>query len=118
MGVAKPIALIVEDDPDIREALEAVAVHAGFAPVAAAHGLEALRYLRAATDLPSVILLDLMMPIMDGWQFLDRREEAFRSIPVIVVTAKPDASLPDDVQLLQKPVSVEALVEAMRPHWR
>jgi CheY-like chemotaxis protein len=117
MGASQPIVLIVEDDEDIREALEAVALHAGFHPVSVTHGLEALTYLRSGDRLPNVILLDLMMPIMDGWQFLERRGELLRSIPVVAITAKHDATVPADVHLIHKPVSMQTLMEALRVHW-
>jgi serine/threonine-protein kinase len=94
MGAQQPIALIVEDDEDIRDALEEVA--------SVANGLAALVYLRDAVQLPSVILLDLMMPVMDGWQFLERRGDAFGSIPDLGVTA-----------VLMKPVRMRTLIDVI-----
>jgi DNA-binding response OmpR family regulator len=114
----RPVALIVEDDEDIREALEAVVEHAGFEPVVAVHGLDALRYLRSCPRLPSVVLLDLMMPVMDGWQFLERRDERARSIPVVVLSSVRDTRLPATVRWLKKPVSVDELIAALRPCWQ
>jgi len=58
------------------------------------------------------------MPLMDGWQFLERRRESFASVPVIVITAKSEVPLPADVELLRKPVSLESIIEAMRQYWR
>src|SRR5262249_47296616 len=86
------LALIVEDDPDlaitIGDALEA----AGFQSEVAAHGLDAIAQLRAGLR-PVVILLDMMMPVMDGWGF--RVEQAklpdAAAIPVIALTADGDA---------------------------
>jgi DNA-binding response OmpR family regulator len=118
VGVPQPIALIVEDDEAIRDALGAVARLAGFTAELAADGLEALRYVQTAERLPEVILLDLMMPLMDGWQFLERRRESFATVPVIVISAKSEPPLPADVQLLRKPVSLESIIEAMRQYWR
>jgi DNA-binding response OmpR family regulator len=114
----RPIALIVEDDQDIREALAAVVEHAGFEPASATHGLDALRYLERCERLPSVVLLDLMMPVMDGWEFLARRDDRTRSIPVLVLSAVRDTHLPDSVKQLKKPVSVDSLLAALRPWWR
>jgi CheY-like chemotaxis protein len=114
---SRPTALIVEDDDDIREALEAVAEHAGFEPVSVENGLAALRYLHGADHPPNVILLDMMMPLMDGWQFLKRREQGFSAIPVIVITGTNTPGVPPDVEVLSKPVSLERVVQALRPHW-
>jgi CheY-like chemotaxis protein len=115
--VVAPVALIVEDDDDIREVLQDVAKRAGFDTASARHGLEALRYLRDhADDLPSVILLDLTMPIMDGTSFLDRRVGAEMDIPVVVLTAKHDPSVPAGVQVLRKPVSMEIVLDALCPY--
>jgi DNA-binding response OmpR family regulator len=111
------VALIVEDDEDIREALAAVVEHAGFEPETATHGLEALKYLKSCERMPSVVLLDLMMPVMDGWQFLARLDAEQRSIPVLVLSAVRDAHLPASVRQLKKPISVDALLEALRPCW-
>ena len=64
-----------------------------------------------------MVLLDLLMPVMDGWQFLERRDERARSIPVLVLSAARDTHLPDSVRQLKKPVSVELLLDALRPWW-
>jgi two-component system OmpR family response regulator len=117
MPVLAPVALIVEDDDDIRDVLQDVAQRAGFETATARHGLEALRYLRDhAGELPSVILLDLTMPIMDGTSFLDRRVGEERDIPVVVLTARHDASVPPGVRVLRKPVSMEIVLDALCPY--
>jgi len=113
----RPIALIVEDDADIRDALQAVVEHAGFEAACASHGLEALRYLAGCERLPRVVLLDLMMPVMDGWQFLDKRDDRARAIPVLVLSAAHDPRVPDTVRLLRKPISIDTLLDALRPCW-
>jgi two-component system chemotaxis response regulator CheY len=109
--------LIVDDNLDSCASLAMLVMLEGYNAVTAANGLEALEYLRRHGP-PRFIILDMMMPVMDGWQFLERRGPAFRSIPVIVISAKPDATLPGDVQVIAKPVSVAELIEAMQPHWR
>jgi CheY-like chemotaxis protein len=62
--------LIVEDDPDTRYGLKLLLAGAGYEADAVPNGQEALDYLHAARELPCLILLDLKMPVMDGWQFL------------------------------------------------
>ena len=74
-----PRVLIIEDDEDIRDAIAVVVERQGCEPVAVSHGLDALRYLSDCNRLPSVILLDLMVPVMDGWGFLRRRD---RAVPI------------------------------------
>jgi CheY-like chemotaxis protein/anti-sigma regulatory factor (Ser/Thr protein kinase) len=80
--------LIVEDDAPLRELLRRMLEREGYAVVEAGDGQAALERLREGT--PGVILLDLMMPVMDGFEFLVERgrEEAWRRIPVIVLTAQ------------------------------
>lgn len=80
--------LVVEDDPATSELMERVLARAGWAVSTAPNGKRALASLAEST--PEAILLDLMMPEMDGFEFLDelRRVDAWRTIPVIVVTAK------------------------------
>ncbi|HET6521869.1 MAG TPA: response regulator, partial [Geminicoccaceae bacterium] len=80
--------LVVDDDPDAREVLRRTLRKAGWQVGEAANGREALAYL--ARSRPGLVLLDLMMPEMDGFETLDtmRREEAWRDIPVVVVTAR------------------------------
>jgi CheY-like chemotaxis protein len=80
--------LIVEDDSDLREALSEVLRDEGYSVAMAADGREALDRLRR--DLrPSLILLDLTMPVMNGWQFRaeQRQDPALSAIPVVVLSA-------------------------------
>jgi len=81
--------MIVEDDPDIREILTESLAALGFDVVTAAHGRDALTALARMIVLPSVILLDLMMPVMDGYGFLEERTKDAKllSIPLAVITA-------------------------------
>jgi CheY-like chemotaxis protein len=80
--------LIVEDDASLRELLRSMLEREGYAVVEADNGQAALARLREGA--PGVILLDLMMPVMDGFELLAelRREDGWRSIPVIVLTAR------------------------------
>ncbi|MGP8107104.1 MAG: response regulator [Desulfobaccales bacterium] len=80
--------LVVEDDPDTREILRRLLEKEGCQVIAAENGRVALE--RLAESQPMLILLDLMMPEMDGFQFIDRvrQHENWRTIPIVVVTAK------------------------------
>src|SRR5205823_13422880 len=87
--------LIVDDDPALRESLSEVLEDAEYSPLVAANGQEALAFLRQGYK-PCVILLDLMMPIMDGWQFRAAQlaDPDLGPIPVVVLSAVND---PDKV---------------------
>jgi CheY-like chemotaxis protein len=84
---AESRALVVEDDPDTRAWLTRMLREEGWTVAEAANGREALA--RLADQAPDVVLLDLIMPEMDGFELLDelRRHEAWRRLPVVVVTA-------------------------------
>lgn len=81
--------LLIEDDHDIRETMVEAMADEGLSVVTAENGLDALSALREATPRPSLIVLDLMMPIMDGYEFLVEREKepALAAIPLVVITA-------------------------------
>jgi CheY-like chemotaxis protein len=88
LGAHGRIALIVEDDEGARDQLERTMIKQGWKVLLAGDGQAALDAVRATE--PSLVLLDLMMPRMDGFEFLDhfRRDPRFVHTPVIVVTAK------------------------------
>jgi CheY-like chemotaxis protein len=111
--------LIVEDDHDTREMLGHFLELEGYEVEKAANGREALDALRAADD-ASVILLDLMMPVMDGWQFraVQRQDESLARIPVVVLTAAGarDRMPPIDADAwLAKPVDLDVLLDTLAP---
>jgi CheY-like chemotaxis protein len=81
--------LVVDDDAGIREALAGLLAEEGYRVSCAEHGVAALEYLRAAPALPSLIVLDFMMPLMDGRQFriAQLQDLALRRIPVVILSA-------------------------------
>jgi CheY-like chemotaxis protein len=85
-SMAAPI-LIVDDDPNLQRLMTKFLKMEGFASIPASNGREALDYLRAGGD-ASVILLDLRMPVMDGWAFRkeQRNDPGLAEIPVVVMT--------------------------------
>lgn len=115
--IASPYVLLVEDDDDLRETMREVLDYTGFLAVTARNGADALRVL-AERGLPHVILLDLVMPVMDGWTFLSRlrAEPAYCDIPVIVTTSAPSRA-PSGVLVLQKPVTPEKIEQHLRPYF-
>ena len=107
--------LVVDDDPDIRETIGIILADEGFEVQLAANGAEALAQLRAGAP-AQLILLDLMMPVMNGWQFRVEQEKdaGLREIPVIVISA--DNNLPEKARAfggryLAKPLDIDDLLE-------
>ena len=92
----------------------------GYAVDAAMNGKEALDFLQTATPLPAVILLDLMMPVMDGYQFRKEQEKDARlaSIPIVVMTA--DGNIESkEVKIgakaaIKKPMDIEVVMEIVK----
>ncbi len=117
---AAPTVLVVDDQADIRQALEYLLSEEGFDVQQAANGREALELL--ARVRPSVILLDQSMPVMDGKTFVAAlaANPSLASIPVIVLSAvpmlEPDALPPVFGGFFMKPFDVEAVIKAVR-HW-
>ncbi len=116
-----PTVFIVEDDVDTREMLKRFLELEGYSVESAANGKLALERLDAGSP-ACVILLDLMMPVMDGWQF--RREQAqhaaLANIPVIVVSAAGADRLKqiDANAYLSKPVDLNELLERVTEYCR
>ena len=116
-----PAILIVDDDADIREALTDVLADYGYQPHAVANGREALDALQAGA-LPAVILLDLMMPVMDGAQF--RREQLhdprIAAVPVIVISAGNDVQQAAQslgvADTMNKPIDLQQLLARISSH--
>jgi CheY-like chemotaxis protein len=114
--------LIVDDDADIREALLDVLADHGFYAVAVKNGREALDHLRLGAR-PRLILLDAMMPVMDGVSF--RREQLvdpeLSALPVLMISAGSRAALDARdlglVGVMSKPIDLDALLEVVLRHW-
>lgn len=112
--------LVVDDDLDIRDALQDVFELEGYAVLLAADGLEALAQLRQVETPPGLILLDLMMPRMDGFAFREalRHDSALSDIPVLVASADLDikgaAEGLDVAGWLRKPLDLSELLSAVK----
>jgi DNA-binding response OmpR family regulator len=115
--------LLVEDDSEIRELVAELLSEEGFHVSVASNGDEALRELRAG-QAPCVILLDLMMPGMDGWTFRGEqmKDSRLAAIPVVILSGAglPEATLAAAhlaaADLLVKPFTAEALLATVRSH--
>jgi CheY-like chemotaxis protein len=112
------VILVVDDDPDILEALSEILEAEGFEIRRARNGKEALE--RLEPDQPQLILLDLMMPVMDGWEFAQRMRQkpVYSSIPIIVLSADRNVgSKAQDIGAvghLAKPFELNDLLEMVR----
>jgi CheY-like chemotaxis protein len=108
-----PCVLVVDDDDDVRESLCEVLADAGYDVHAAADGREALREMRSQR--PCVVLLDLMMPVVDGWSVAEemRNDPALADVRICVVTAMPQSAPVWATCLLKKPVSLAHVLDAV-----
>jgi DNA-binding response OmpR family regulator len=105
--------LVVDDDADIRESLRLVLEDEGFVVRTAADGAQAVAAMEAES--PCFVILDLMMPVMDGWEVAGRMHDEARlaTIPLCVVTATPEWAPSDSTCVLKKPIDLEALLAAV-----
>jgi CheY-like chemotaxis protein len=110
--------LVVDDDEDIREALHELLALEGYAVSTARHGREALDMLRGGLT-PSVILLDIMMPVMNGYEFLEERRDdpQLAQVPVIVMSAGVPRVTGVEV-VLQKPLDLPRLLAQLGSYSR
>ena len=112
--------LIVEDDRDLRESLRDLISAEGYSAMEAENGRVALDLLlggKAAE--PCLILLDLMMPELNGWEFLDimRKTDAIASIPTIIVTAVSGVKLPKGSnKIIKKPINIIELIQTIETY--
>lgn len=119
----RPTILIVEDQPELRATFAEVLEEEGFSVATAPDGLRALEYLRAAPA-PNLILLDLLMPVMTGWEFRaeQQKDPSVSTIPVVVMSGLSPAEQRREelgaVTSLTKPVEVETLLATIATHCR
>jgi two-component system chemotaxis response regulator CheY len=112
-----PKILLIEDDSDLADAIAEILIMEGYRIVYAADGIAALASLAAADELPDLILLDLMMPKMSGWEFREAqlRDARLARVPVVVLSATGERARPiDAARILRKPVTVDALLAMVK----
>ena len=107
--------VVVDDEETICETLKDVLEEEGFAVEIAGDGVEALELLRAMSVLPRMIILDLLMPRMDGNTVLTtmRADPALADIPVVISTSDPSRA-PSGVLIMRKPVDLDMLLDTVR----
>jgi CheY-like chemotaxis protein len=111
--------LVVDDDPDLLDVTSFVIETEGMAVETARNGEEALALLHAGR-LPELVLLDLMMPVMNGWEFLAAvaNDPLLRPVPVVVLTAAEHAEIPGALEVLSKPMDLEQLLRVVERYVR
>lgn len=115
---SKKTILLVEDDLDISEAIQSILEEEGFYLKCSSNGKEAIDYLMVAPEMPDLILLDIMMPYMNGYQFREVQLEDSRlaNIPTIILSA---AGKCDDLahyhfkDCLKKPLDLQTLIDVV-----
>ncbi len=111
-----PLLLVVDDDVDIAQTLGLCLRAEGYRVQLARNGRDALDLL--ALELPSVILLDLMMPVMDGWQFAAELKRLGHRVPILVLSAdqgvERHAGMLDAAAHLGKPFDLDDLLDKVR----
>ena len=116
--IIEPLVLLVDDDPAIRRMIETLLTAHSYRVTVAAHGREAIERLRE--QCPDVIVLDLNMPVMDGWQFCRERRDLAgggATAPVLLVTSEDDAPVHANalhaVDVIKKPFDPDDLLTAV-----
>lgn len=110
--------MVVEDDADIRECVQMILEDEGYEVVTACNGAEAEEELAHMKE-PCVVLLDLMMPVMSGWEFLEHLRQEGKlddGLHVIVVSAVLGDVPKGPVKCMRKPVRADQLIETIRQY--
>jgi len=111
--------MIVEDDNEIRDILKEAIELTSYQAITASNGKEALQLLSQSEKLPNLILLDLMMPIMNGWEFAAevKKNKILAAIPILVVSAFVDkAGTIDCVGFIEKPIVLNDFLALIEKH--
>jgi CheY-like chemotaxis protein len=123
VGQCSHVVMVIDDDRDVSGAIVEALQDAAYTTIAASNGRDALDKLRALPEMPCVLLLDLMMPEMDGWSFRKAQldDPSLRSIPVVVLTAHGGPNDPpvngiQHADMLRKPVGLQTLLEKVEEY--
>ena len=111
----KHTLLIVEDEEDLREMLRDALERRGFHVATAANGQEALAMVPQIEHI-CLVLLDLFMPEMNGWDFFEaiKSRKEFENVPVIITTSAPNRAPTGATRVMQKPLSLDRVVSAVQ----
>jgi CheY-like chemotaxis protein len=114
--VEKAAVLLVDDDQDVLDALTELLHDEGFEVMRAHNGREALDLMRDDAR-PALVLLDLMMPVMSGLEFLEHksRDREIAAIPVVIISGI-SVDMPGDLPIIRKPFDADSVLDAVRLH--
>ena len=124
--MGKSWVLVVEDDPELRAVVAEILEWEGYRVTTASNGRKALQAIEetstgGATS-PALVLLDMWMPVLDGWSVARELKQRAIKVPIVVMTAAEDAPRSaeevDADGYLAKPFGMDDLLEAIRPHMR
>jgi CheY-like chemotaxis protein len=113
------MVLIVDDDEDLRDSVRDILHRRGYEVGTAADGQAALQILKTTAKHVCIVLLDLVMPIMDGWQFLAavRAQSSLSSVPIVVVSGHAATHAPSGVdRVVRKPIDLSELFSVVEKH--
>lgn len=121
MSETLPYVLLIDDDFDITEAIKSILTEEGYQTYSVSNGKEGFDFLNQATQLPSLILLDIMMPVMNGYEFRKEQLESkrFKNIPTIVFSAAgkfEDENSLQFTEAIKKPLDLEKLLKLVSTH--
>src|SRR5438552_527597 len=111
--------LLIEDDRDICEIVEMVLAEEGYSTISVPNGAEGLKHLRSDRARPFVIMLDLMLPVMDAWQFRSEqlRDADLAGIPVVIFSANPKvvrhADMLGAAAVIRKPPNLDEILNVV-----
>lgn len=112
--------LIVDDNPDVLEIMRDLIEALGYKVVTAENGQRALNHLNNMAEMPCLILLDLMMPVMNGWEFMKEagKNPVLAKVPVVIVSAfdKESKETPNVAGRLLKPFTYDQLISTVRQY--
>ena len=111
---ATPVILVVDDDTKCREALSELLAREGYEVACAKNGRDALDYL--SRSIPSLIILDLKMPVMSGWEFRERQlsDPRLKSLPVVITSPSGLACEVEAAAVVSKSIDFAVLMTAVR----
>ena len=116
--MAQKMVLLVEDDVEIRDILQDLLEAEGYDVVPASHGRQALEFLDGVRGgkLPDLMVLDMMMPLLDGGQVLEtmKSDPVLSSVPVVVLSAVARERPPGAAAFLRKPIPLQKLFDTIR----
>lgn len=107
--------LLVEDDPDIQETVRDLIVALGYSVTVANNGREAFAHLSNTARFPCLVIMDLFMPEMNGYELLKllRKDDRFVTLPIVVCSATDDRP-PGAARYIKKPFELHALIDAVK----